>query len=212
MEHLTGFLLSTRSIGHGLFDADDFMALRALAEAMTGAIHFVYWSKPTRIGQFWFFHYPSFPQAERLGYHCGFQNPQCSQQDAEGRLQRLRTEVLASRLYQSPKSRKTVNADGGLRQSYGKLFGSMARELVFLENSTFAAWGCRECSWIIPNAAPELSDKPPASVQGSLQPTRMREIPSTITQKTGKLRIGFAYVPMQLPKAKVAANRCRVFR
>jgi|SRR5260370_39536288 len=56
MEYLTGFLLSTRSIGHGLFDADDFMALRALAEAMTGAIHFVYWSKPTRTGQFWFFH------------------------------------------------------------------------------------------------------------------------------------------------------------
>jgi hypothetical protein len=25
---------------------------------MTGAIHFVPWSKPTRIGQFWFFHTP----------------------------------------------------------------------------------------------------------------------------------------------------------
>jgi hypothetical protein len=50
MKHLTGFLLSTRSIGSGLFDADDFMALRALAEAMTGGIHFVPWSKPTRIG------------------------------------------------------------------------------------------------------------------------------------------------------------------
>ncbi len=27
------------------------MALRALAEAITGAIHFVPWSKPTRVGQ-----------------------------------------------------------------------------------------------------------------------------------------------------------------
>jgi hypothetical protein len=50
MEHFTGFSLSTRSIGHGLFDADDLMALRALAEAMAGAIHFVPWSKPTRVG------------------------------------------------------------------------------------------------------------------------------------------------------------------
>jgi hypothetical protein len=58
MEHFSGFSLSTRSIGHGFFDADDVMALRALAEAMTGAIHFVLWSKPTRIGQFWFFHTP----------------------------------------------------------------------------------------------------------------------------------------------------------
>jgi hypothetical protein len=31
------------------------MALRALAEAMTGTIHFVLWSKPTQVGQFWFF-------------------------------------------------------------------------------------------------------------------------------------------------------------
>jgi hypothetical protein len=88
-----------------------------------------------------------------------------AEQDAEGRLQRLRNEVLATRLYQSRKSRKFVNADSELPPSYGKLFGSMARELVFLENSTFAAWGCRACSWIIPNAAPELSDKPPAAVK-----------------------------------------------
>ena len=41
IEHFAGLLLSTRSFGHDLFDADDLMALRALAEAMTGAIHFV---------------------------------------------------------------------------------------------------------------------------------------------------------------------------
>ena len=58
IEHFSGFSLSTRSVGHGFFDADDLMALRALPEAMTSAIHFVLWSKPTRIGQFWFFHTP----------------------------------------------------------------------------------------------------------------------------------------------------------
>jgi hypothetical protein len=26
----------------------------------------------------------------------------------------------------------------------------MARELVWLENSTFTAWGCTACGWIVP--------------------------------------------------------------
>src|ERR1035438_1353630 len=38
-----------------------------------GAIHFVPWSKPTRVGQFWFFHVPSFPQAGPDCYPCGLQ-------------------------------------------------------------------------------------------------------------------------------------------
>jgi hypothetical protein len=49
------------------------MALRALAKAMTGAIHFVPWSKPANVGQFWFFHAPSFPQSEADYHACGFQ-------------------------------------------------------------------------------------------------------------------------------------------
>jgi hypothetical protein len=68
IEHFTGLLLSARSIGHGLFDADDLMAFRALAGAMTGAVHFVFWPKPTHVGQFWLFHAPSFPQARQFGY------------------------------------------------------------------------------------------------------------------------------------------------
>jgi hypothetical protein len=47
IELFAGLLLSTRSLGHGLFDADDLMTLRTLAEAMTGSIHFVPWPKPT---------------------------------------------------------------------------------------------------------------------------------------------------------------------
>jgi len=58
-----GFWLRILCISHGLFDTDDLMAIRALAEAMTGAIHFVLWSKPTYVGQFLFFHADSFPQA-----------------------------------------------------------------------------------------------------------------------------------------------------
>src|SRR5438876_6055412 len=61
IEHFIGLWLRTLCISHGLFDADDLMPLGALAEAMTGAIHFVPWSKPTHVGQFWFFHADSFP-------------------------------------------------------------------------------------------------------------------------------------------------------
>ena len=66
IEQFSGFRLRILCISHGLFDADDLMALRALAEAMTGAIHFVPWSKPTHISQFWFYHVSSFPQAGSL--------------------------------------------------------------------------------------------------------------------------------------------------
>jgi hypothetical protein len=71
VEHFAGLSLSTRSIGHGLFDADDLMALGALAEEVTSAIHLVPWPKPTRVRQFWLFHALSFPQAGLLGYQKG---------------------------------------------------------------------------------------------------------------------------------------------
>ena len=71
MKHFTRFCLGTRPISHGLFDADNLAAARALAEAMTGAIHFVPWPKPTRISQFGLFHIASFPQAARLSQPSG---------------------------------------------------------------------------------------------------------------------------------------------
>jgi len=41
----------------------------------------------------------------------------------------------------------------------------MPRELTWLENSTFAAWGCSACNWIFPNPSPrEDPSKPSAKV------------------------------------------------
>ena len=37
--------------------------------------------------------------------------------------------------------------------------GIMARNLVWLENFSFAAWGCAECSWITPSLGVTLSGK-----------------------------------------------------
>ena len=31
---------------------------------------------------------------------------------------------------------------------------AMARQLVWLEDSTFAAWGCSACSWVLANPSP----------------------------------------------------------
>ena len=73
IERFISFLPSAWPIGNGLFDADGFMALRALAEAMTGVIHFVPWSKPPHVGQFWCSHVHSFPQAGADCQPCGFQ-------------------------------------------------------------------------------------------------------------------------------------------
>jgi hypothetical protein len=63
IEHFISFRLRILCRGHDFFDADDLVTLGTLAEAMTGAIHFVLWSKPPHVGKFWFFHASSFPQA-----------------------------------------------------------------------------------------------------------------------------------------------------
>jgi hypothetical protein len=63
IEHFISFWLRILCIGHDFFDADDLMTLGTPAEAMTGAIHFVLWSKPPHVGKFWLFHASSFPQA-----------------------------------------------------------------------------------------------------------------------------------------------------
>jgi hypothetical protein len=41
----------------------------------------------------------------------------------------------------------------------------MARELIWLEDSTFAAWGCSQCGWIVTNAGITAAGKPPARVK-----------------------------------------------
>jgi hypothetical protein len=75
INHFTGFSLSIRSIGHGLFDAENLLAARALAEAVTGAIHFVLWPKPTRTSQFGLFHIQSFVFAGIAAYCNASRNP-----------------------------------------------------------------------------------------------------------------------------------------
>lgn len=41
----------------------------------------------------------------------------------------------------------------------------MARKLVWLENFSFAAWGCAACSWITPNVGLTLSGRASAAIR-----------------------------------------------
>jgi hypothetical protein len=41
----------------------------------------------------------------------------------------------------------------------------MARELIWLENDTFAAWGCNACGWLVANPGPTVSGGAPAGVK-----------------------------------------------
>jgi hypothetical protein len=41
----------------------------------------------------------------------------------------------------------------------------MARELVWLENQNFAAWGCSGCAWITPNLGGTPSGKASVAVR-----------------------------------------------
>jgi hypothetical protein len=43
----------------------------------------------------------------------------------------------------------------------------MARALVWLENSTFAAWSCSACRWILTGSGPTADGKPPTEVQAA---------------------------------------------
>ncbi len=53
----------------------------------------------------------------------------------------------------------------------------MARELVWLENNTFAAWGCSECNWILVNPGPNPSGNPSAKVKDAYNQHDCAELP-----------------------------------
>jgi hypothetical protein len=58
----------------------------------------------------------------------------------------------------------------------------MARELLWLENSTFAAWGCAECNWIVPNPGSAVFHKPPAKVKEAFDQHECAQYPRAYLQ------------------------------
>jgi hypothetical protein len=53
----------------------------------------------------------------------------------------------------------------------------MARELDWLENSNFAAWGCAACGWIIPNPSTTPFGKPSVQVKEAFNQHKCSKFP-----------------------------------
>jgi hypothetical protein len=62
----------------------------------------------------------------------------------------------------------------------------MARELVWLENGTFAAWGCSECYWIV--VPPKRSEKPSAQVKHAFNSHNCALFPRYRKKKPGSTK------------------------
>jgi hypothetical protein len=60
----------------------------------------------------------------------------------------------------------------------------MARELVWLEDNTFAAWGCGACNWVLANSG-QLA-KPSTQVKGAFDKHECAKFPRV--QLTGRVR------------------------
>jgi hypothetical protein len=67
-------------------------------------------------------------------------------------------------------------------QTGGKLF-PMARELVWLENRAFVAWGCGACDWIISDPALSSSDIPSREVKEAFNQHQCEEYPRKPTRR-----------------------------
>jgi hypothetical protein len=63
-------------------------------------------------------------------------------------------------------------------------YPTMARDLVWLENDTFAAWGCEECRWIIPGR--RVSGKPPLEVKEAFDKHECAKFPAYPTKQERK--------------------------
>lgn len=64
----------------------------------------------------------------------------------------------------------------------------MARELVWLENTTFAAWGCSECDWLVVNPETKLSKNPSTQVKEAFNKHDCATFPRYRRKKPGSTK------------------------
>jgi hypothetical protein len=57
----------------------------------------------------------------------------------------------------------------------------MARKLVWLENNTFAAWGCDACGWIV--SGRDVSGEPYLAVKGAFNKHDCAKFPRALPRK-----------------------------
>jgi hypothetical protein len=69
----------------------------------------------------------------------------------------------------------------------------MTRDLVWLEDFSFAAWGCAACRWIMPNTDLTLSDRAPTAIRAAFNQHDCNRFPRHV-----------------LPREKRPASRARL--
>jgi len=64
---------------------------------------------------------------------------------------------------------------------------SMARELVWREDSTFAAWGCGACNWVLANPGQKIAAKPSTHAKEAFNRHECAKFPrvATVTRREG---------------------------
>jgi hypothetical protein len=58
----------------------------------------------------------------------------------------------------------------------------MPRELTWLEDSTFAAWGYTACGWIVANPGPTVSGRAPAKVREDFAKHECADFPRALSK------------------------------
>lgn len=59
------------------------------------------------------------------------------------------------------------------------------RELLWLENPSFAAWGCGACGWIELNRGRRLSGKASSTIQAAFDKHDCKKFPRRAVQENG---------------------------
>ena len=82
----------------------------------------------------------------------------------------------------------------------------MAKDLVWLENYSFAAWGCASCSWIISNVGLTLPGEASAAIKAAFQKDDCKKFPPrhvSLTDGRTKSRVSaqYGYSSQQLHRA-----------
>jgi len=63
----------------------------------------------------------------------------------------------------------------------------MPRNLIWLHNYSFAAWGCAACSWIMPSFDSTLSGRVSASIRAAFDKHDCKSFPRHVSPKEKRL-------------------------
>lgn len=108
--------------------------------------------------------------------------PECGREDRTSGLT-----TLTHDRFPGPEQKQSIPlcglSDCSLLHTIVRNRSSMARELVWLENSSFAAWGRSACNWITTNIHPTQSGKPSEAAREAFDKHECAKSPRHLSPK-----------------------------